>query len=170
MLASEGAGGVRIDRIAARLGLSKGSFHHHFAGADGYKRDLLAHYESLTVGALESAIDEVGHASVPAVLEALTGLIRPDGPGLYRPELDVAVRAWSTSDPEVREVQQRIDAVRIDALTRVWRRARPEADDARLSALLPYLLAVGAAVVVPPVPPDDLRRLYEMLLPLVPVD
>jgi hypothetical protein len=52
----------------------------------------------------------------------------------------------------------------------VWRQARPDADDARLSALLPYLVAVGAAVVVPAVPEDDLRRLYELLLPLVPVD
>ncbi len=171
MLASEGAAGVRIDRIAARLGLSKGSFHHHFAGADGYKRELLAHYESSCVDALDSAIARVGDdATVPAVLETLTGLIRSDGPGLYRPELDVAVRAWSTSDPEVREVQQRIDTARIDALQRVWGRAVPSAADARLSALLPYLLAVGAAVVVPPVAADDLRRLYEMLLPLVPTD
>ena len=30
--------------------------------------------------------------------------------------------------------------------------------------------AVGAAVVVPPVEVDDLRRLYELLLPLVPAD
>ena len=44
------------------------------------------------------------------------------------------------------------------------------AGQGRLSALLPYLLAVGAAVVVPPVAADDLRRLYEMLLPLVPTD
>ena len=168
VLVDDGAAGVRIDRIAARLGLSKGSFHHHFAGADGYKRDLLAHYESLTVGALESAIDALGaDASVPAVLEALTGLIRADRPGLYRPELDVAVRAWSTSDIDVRAVQQRIDTARVEALQRVWSRVVPT-DEARLSALLPYLLAVGAAVVVPPVPADDLRRLYELLLPLVP--
>lgn len=168
VLVDDGAAGVRIDRIAARLGLSKGSFHHHFAGADGYKRDLLAHYESLTVGALESAIDALGaDASVPAVLEALTGLIRADRPGLYRPELDVAVRAWSTSDTDVRAVQQRIDTARVEALQRVWSRVVPT-DEARLSALLPYLLAVGAAVVVPPVPADDLRRLYELLLPLVP--
>lgn len=169
VLATEGAAGVRIDRIAVRLGLSKGSFHHHFAGADGYKRDLLAHYEALSVGALASAIDEVGeHAETQDVLEALTALVRSDGPGLYRPELDVAVRAWSTFDADVREVQQRIDTTRVDALQRVWSRAVPTTDEARLAALLPYLLAVGAAVVVPPVPADDLRRLYEILLPLVP--
>ena len=93
-----------------------------------------------------------------------------DDAGLYRPELDVAVRAWSTTDPEVRAVQQRIDTTRIDALARVWGRAVPDAAEARRSALVPYLLAVGAAVVVPPVEVDDLRRLYELLLPLVPTD
>jgi AcrR family transcriptional regulator len=171
VLATEGAPGVRIDRIAARLGLSKGSFHHHFAGADGYKRDLLAHYEALSVDALESAISGVpAAASAHDVLEVLTGMIRVDGAGLYRPELDVAVRAWSTTDPDVRAVQQRVDTSRIDALERVWSRAVPDPGVARLSALLPYLLAVGAAVVVPPVGADDLRRLYELLLPLVPAD
>ena len=171
VLAAEGAPGVRIDRIAARLGLSKGSFHHHFAGADGYKRDLLAHYESLSVDALESAIAGVAaDASARDVLEVLTAMIRADGAGLYRPELDVAVRAWSTTDPDVRAVQQRVDASRIDALERVWSRAVNDPEAARLSALLPYLLAVGAAVVVPPVEVDDLRRLYELLLPLVPTD
>ena len=171
VLAAEGAPGVRIDRIAARLGLSKGSFHHHFAGADGYKRDLLAHYEALSVDALDSAIAGVADdASARDVLGVLTAMIRGDGAGLYRPELDVAVRAWSTTDPDVRAVQQRIDTTRIDALARVWGRAVPDPAEARRSALLPYLLAVGAAVVVPPVEVDDLRRLYELLLPLVPAD
>ena len=171
VLAAEGAPSVRIDRIAARLGLSKGSFHHHFAGADGYKRELLAHYEALSVDALDSAIAGVADdASAREVLGALTAMIRGDGAGLYRPELDVAVRAWSTTDPDVRAVQQRIDTTRIDALARVWSRAVPDAAEARRSALLPYLLAVGAAVVVPPVEVDDLRRLYELLLPLVPAD
>ena len=171
VLAAEGAPSVRIDRIAARLGLSKGSFHHHFAGADGYKRDLLAHYEALSVAALDSAIAGVADdASTRDVLGALTAMISGDDAGLYRPELDVAVRAWSTTDPDVRAVQQRIDTTRIDALARVWSRAVPDAAQARRAALLPYLLAVGAAVVVPPVEVDDLRRLYELLLPLVPAD
>lgn len=168
VLADEGAAGVRIDRIAARLGLSKGSFHHHFAGADGYKRDLLDRYESLSVEALESAIADVGPvASTQDVLRALTRLVGAEDT-LYRPELDVAVRAWSTSDDEVRSTLQRVDAARIDALAAVWQRVVPDADEARRAATLPYLLAVGAAMVVPPTGADELQGLYEMLLPLVP--
>ncbi|MCK0173476.1 TetR/AcrR family transcriptional regulator [Mycolicibacterium sp. F2034L] len=168
-LEEEGAAGVRIDRIAARLGLSKGSFHHHFDGADGYKRELLSHFEALSTGALEQAIDGVGPpGDARAVLSALTAAIGAGRPDLYRPKLEVAVRAWATSDPEVQAVQSRIDAARLAALQRVW---RPHTDDdaqARTAALLPYLVALGASVLEPPVSAEELNRVYELLLPLVP--
>lgn len=171
VLAEEGAAGIRIDRIAARLGLSKGSFHHHFDGAEGYKHALLSHFERLSIETLNAAIGETVESDDPkAILERLTQLIEPRDAGLYRPELDVAVRAWSTSDPDVRAVQARIDEARIEALQRVWRPLVASDAEARTAALLPYLLAVGAASVTPPIGASALRALFEMLLPLVPTD
>ncbi|MBO0678340.1 TetR/AcrR family transcriptional regulator [Mycolicibacterium sp. S2-37] len=168
-LEEEGAAGVRIDRIAARLQLSKGSFHHHFAGADGYKRDLLSHFEALSIGALEQAIAGVtASGDARAVLSGLTDAIGPGTSDLYRPKLELAVRAWATSDPDVRAVQARIDDARLAALQRVW---RPHTDDdaqARIAALLPYLVALGASILNPPVSPAELNRVYALLLPLVP--
>ncbi|MEU3170069.1 TetR/AcrR family transcriptional regulator [Streptosporangium sp. NPDC006930] len=169
VLAAEGASGVRIDRIAARLGLSKGSFHHHFDGAEGYKRDLLAYFERLSVEAFDRAIAGVETpGDARAVLGRLTELIRSRDTGLYRPQLEAAVRAWSMSDPDARAVQARIDQVRLSALQRVWRPHVATDAEARRAALLPYLLAVGATVMVPPVGAEELRNVVEMLLPLVP--
>lgn len=169
VLAEEGAAGIRIDRIAARLNLSKGSFHHHFDGAEGYKKALLAHFEHLSIETLENAIAEVGEsAGARVILAQLTKLVRPGDAGLYRPELDVALRAWATWDADVRAVQTRLDEARLSALQRVWRSAVASDEEARTAALLPYLLAVGATVVFPPVDADRLRDLYELLLPLVP--
>jgi hypothetical protein len=68
----------------------------------------------------------------------------------------------------VRAVQTRLDEARLSALQRVWRSAVATDEEARTAALLPYLLAVGATVVFPPVDADQLRDLYEFLLPLVP--
>ncbi|MEV0144676.1 MULTISPECIES: TetR/AcrR family transcriptional regulator [unclassified Nonomuraea] len=169
VLAEEGAAGIRIDRIAARLNLSKGSFHHHFDGAEGYKKALLAHFERLSIEMLENAIADIGEsAGARAILARLTKLIRPASTGLYRPELDIALRAWATWDADVRAVQTRLDEARLAALQRVWRSAVASDEEARTAALLPYLLAVGATVVFPPVDADQLRGLYEILLPLVP--
>lgn len=169
VLAEEGAAGIRIDRIAARLNLSKGSFHYHFDGAEGYKKALLAYFEHLSIEMFENAISEVGEsAGARVILARLTKLVRPGGTGLYRPEIDVALRAWATWDADVRAVQTRLDEARLSALQRVWRSAVASDEEARTAALLPYLLAVGATVVFPPVDADQLRDLYEILLPLVP--
>jgi hypothetical protein len=43
-------------------------------------------------------------------------------------------------------------------------------NDARIAALLPYLVAVGAAALFPPVGADELSKVYELLLPLIPID
>jgi AcrR family transcriptional regulator len=169
VLTEDGAAGVRIDRIAARLALSKGSFHHHFDGADGFKHDLLAYVERLSVDTLEGAIADAGTpADARAILGRLARLIDAPGTGLYRPELSVALRAWALSDPQVAAVQQRIDEAVLAHLQRVWRPYVHSDAEARQAALLPYLLAVGAAVVIPPVGAADLQTVFEMLLPLVP--
>jgi AcrR family transcriptional regulator len=167
VLESEGAAGIRIDRIAARLGLSKGSFHHHFDGADGFKRDLLAHFEQHAIATLETAIGDGGApGDARAILSHLTDLLHP-GSGFYRPKLEVAVRAWATWDAEVGAVQARIDAARLAALQRVWRPHVDSDEAARAAALLPYLIAVGASVV-PAVEAEALQDVYRILLPLVP--
>lgn len=169
VLSEEGASGVRIDRIAARLGLSKGSFHHHFDGAEGYKRELLAEVERVSLDALDAAIQEMGDgASTRDVLSRLTDLIRPDGVLPHGARLDTAVRAWAASDDDARDTQARVDAARLRAIESVWRRASDDEETVRLSALLPYLVVVGATSVVPAVDIDDLRKVFGLLLPLVP--
>lgn len=169
VLTESGAAAVRIDRIAVRVGLSKGSFHHHFDGAEGYKRDLLEYFERLSVDALNSSIAEAGpSATAREVLAHLTDVLRREGPGLYTPRLDAAVRAWASSDDEARTVVARVDRARLDALEAVWAQVAGDGDRTRLSALLPYLLALGAGAIVPAVSADDLRGVYEILLPLVP--
>jgi AcrR family transcriptional regulator len=169
VLASEGADALRIDHLAKLLGVTKGSFHHHFAGAGGYKKELLAHFERIAIDALNTAIGEVEAAGdAQATMAHLTSLVATIKDRIYWPELEVAIRAWATSDSEVRETQERVDSARLAALQRIWRPHVADDAAARVAALLPYLVAVGATSIVPPVAADELQRVYELLLPLVP--
>ena len=164
---AEGPNGLRIDRLCRRLGVSKGSFHHHFAGTGDFKRSLLAAYEDLVVKALDQAIDQTKAATPQAALAGLTAAITGT-PGLYRPELEVAMRAWAFSDAEVRAVQERVDRQRLASLRRIWSKIVDDPAEAHTASLLPYLVGIGASLVQPPIPPDQLRRVYELLLELVP--
>jgi AcrR family transcriptional regulator len=168
VLASEGADSLRIDRLCTRLGVSKGSFHHHFAGSASYRQALLAEYEQRATESLKLAIAAPTGTSPRTILARLTDRVESDQ--LYRPELEVAVRAWAFSDIGARQVQERIDQARIDALEQVWKQLVEDPAEARTAALLPYLVAIGASLVRPPVEAGQLRRVYELLLRLVPDD
>jgi hypothetical protein len=78
------------------------------------------------------------------------------------------MRAWAFSDAEVRDVQERIDTRRLESLERIWFRILGDPADVHTAALLPYLVGIGASLVQPPTPPDQLRSVYELLLNLVP--
>ena len=166
-VADEGPNDLRIDRLCRRLGVSKGSFHHHFAGAGDFKQALLAAYEDLVVEALNRAIEQTAADSPKAALAGLTAAITSTE-SFHRPDLEVAIRAWAFSDPAVRAVQERVDTQRLESLQGIWSRILDDPAAVHTAALLPYLVGIGASLVQPPTPPDQLRSVYELLLGLVP--
>ncbi|GAA1780334.1 TetR/AcrR family transcriptional regulator [Agromyces lapidis] len=169
VLATEGAPALRIDRLAARLGVTKGSFHHHFDGSGAYKQALLAYYEQRTIAAIDEGIATRGDGGTRATLEWLSELALMPGPSIRPTELDAAVRAWAHTDGDARATQARIDARIIDALQAVWRPATSSDAAARTAALVPYLVSVGAAATVPPIGADELRAVYRLLLEIAPL-
>jgi AcrR family transcriptional regulator len=168
VLAGEGPGGLKIDRLVRRVGLTKGSFFHHFAGAAAYKTALLERLEDDAIAALSEASASVSATEPHQVLAELTGRIGRPESGLWRPELEIALRAWSFTDDAVRQTQARIDRQRLAALEAIWQRLEPDRQQARVKALLPYLVAVGASMSSVVVDGEELQQVYELLLPLVP--
>ena len=166
-LADDGPNGLRIDRLCRRLSVSKGSFHHHFAGAGDFKMALLAAYEARVVKALDEAIEQTTAASPKAALAGLAAAITSQQ-SFYRPDLEVAMRAWAYSDREVRAVQERVDLRRLESLRGIWSKILDDPMAVQTAALVPYLVGIGASLVQPPTPPEQLQRVYELLLGLVP--
>jgi AcrR family transcriptional regulator len=168
-LAEDGPNGLRIDRLCRRLNVSKGSFHHHFAGAGDFKQALLDAYETGVVEALDQAINQTKAVTPKDALAGLTTAVA-NREGFYRPGLEVAMRAWAFSDPDVRAVQERIDERRLASLCGIWSEILDDPAAAYTAALLPYLVGIGASLIQPPTPRDQLQRVYELLLGSVPDD
>ena len=80
-LAAEGPGGLKIDRLVRRVGLTKGSFFHHFAGAAAYQTALLERLEADAAAALDEASASRAALEPHQVLEELTEEDRPSGVG-----------------------------------------------------------------------------------------
>ncbi|WP_217198301.1 TetR/AcrR family transcriptional regulator [Streptomyces buecherae] len=112
-LAADGAGAVTIDRLCGDLGLTKGSFYHHFKGITGFRTELLAHFEAESTTRFIEAVEGVSGPAGVKFARLLDLALADEGD---RPGLEVAVRAWALGDAEARAAQRRIDERRISYL------------------------------------------------------
>jgi AcrR family transcriptional regulator len=164
ILGELGAPSMTIDRLCQRLGMTKGSFYHHFQGMRGYRTALLEHFETKCTTRL---IDEVesGPATTPrAKLEHLADLVSAEHE--KGPELEIGMRAWALQDEEAKRTQQRVDRIRFDYLRDLTGGLGTDSQTAADIADLLYLTLIGAGHVVPPTNPTDLRRLFAQLIRL----
>ncbi|WP_433273406.1 TetR/AcrR family transcriptional regulator [Actinosynnema sp. CS-041913] len=158
VLAREGAPALTVERLSGRLGVTKGSFYHHFKGMAGFKVDLLAHFEAeCTTGYIEQA--ERGGGTARERFERLLELVLADEED--RPLLESAMRAWAMQDADVRATQERVDQERIGYLARLCAEVGP-ADEALPAARLLYFVLIGSGHVLPPVGPAELREIYAL--------
>ncbi|HEY9293875.1 MAG TPA: TetR/AcrR family transcriptional regulator [Microlunatus sp.] len=162
VLREQGATALRVDRLAARLGLTKGSFHHHFRGAGDYRRVLLERYQEQQTEAIRQLLVRTSELEPKAAVMALA---HDAG---FDTRLDAAIRSWAFDDADALAVQQRVDGARLEALTGLWRRILPDPEQAHIAALVPHLVVIGATAAQPTPSEQDLQKVFELLATVVP--
>ena len=162
VLKLQGRSGIRIDRIAERLGLTKGSFHHHFTGIGDYRSALLTRYEEDSMTSIRAAIIAASGLPSHQALARVATDVSLD------PRLDAAMRAWAFEDEPARAVQGRVDTARLEALVALWRGILPDPSRAHIAALVPYLVMVGSSAAFPTPSEAEMRSVFALLATLVP--
>ncbi|MBC6449532.1 TetR/AcrR family transcriptional regulator [Actinokineospora xionganensis] len=159
VLSTEGSQALTIDRLCGRLGLTKGSFYHHFGGMAGYQAALLEHVEKVGtqrfIEVVEAETDEPA-----AMLDRLLELVL----AAHEDGLETAMRAWAQQDPQVGAMMTRVDQGRIAYMESLWLRDRGDPDEARRVGQLLYAIHIGARHMLPPLPQEELRAAYRLLL------
>ncbi|QGH69676.1 TetR/AcrR family transcriptional regulator [Pseudactinotalea sp. HY158] len=161
-LRANGIDAVRIDPLAETLGKTKGSFHHHFAGVEKYHRALLERFEADAVGEVHRLIEAVADLDLSQALARIAVSIR------YDARIESAVRGWAATNTAAREAMARVDAARLDALTELWGSEFGDPRQARIAALVPHLVIVGASVAQPTPSRGDMAAVFAVLSSLVP--
>jgi len=159
LLAEVGAAGLTIEALTAMLGVTKGSFYHHFGAFQDFKDALLALFERDGTLDIIARMEAAGSDS-----DKLHRLIDVVVGGSSR--VEVAVRAWALRDAEVRVCQERIDARRLAYLRVVC--AALSGDDARGQAMAGvfYALYVGCQQIVPSIEGEARRHVFEEVIHL----
>jgi AcrR family transcriptional regulator len=156
ILAREGAGALTVERLTDALGVTKGSFYHHFASRDDLKLRLLGYWEErLTSDVIAETESTPSPADEPSrLMESLTK---------RSPDAERAIRAWALEDQDVRAHLARVDSIRTAQATAWFCQSMAEAD-ARVAARTMNALLVGCYSVLPPVENQELKQIMTQFL------
>ncbi|HVA16107.1 MAG TPA: helix-turn-helix domain-containing protein [Candidatus Dormibacteraeota bacterium] len=136
VLASDGLEAVRVENLAKKLGISKGSFYWHFRDRDDLLDAMLEAWES---GEVDWNVDEREVHRDPAgrwasVVELLSREAQRN--------LDVAIFSWAREDEKVGRRASEIEKRRAAHLRQVFREigfTRAQAEEWSETAMLVYL-------------------------------
>ncbi len=136
-LAAGGPDAVRVEALAAGLGVSKGGFYWHFQNRQALLEEMLDSWEQAGTEDVIARIE--GEAAEPqAKLQRLFEL---------SPTADFAVelalRDWSRRDREVAKRLRRIDTRRMAWLRSLFEQFCADEDDVEVRSMLAYSLLIG---------------------------
>lgn len=105
VLAELGFKGLNIGVLCRRLGVTSGSFYHHFGSWQGFVDTLLEHWENRQVLILRTLKFNQGNPDddIRAMSDLASGLHHA---------AEAAIRAWAANDESVRLAVKRVDESR----------------------------------------------------------
>lgn len=126
-LIEEGVVGLKVDRLATRLGVTRGGFYHHFKDRDALIEALLAQWRAACRFTPPSTAHETA-AEAASWFETFSHWLIEEA--LYDHAFDMAVREWARSEERAASAIAEADAERIATIARLFRTlgyAEPEA-------------------------------------------
>ncbi|MFO1401817.1 MAG: TetR/AcrR family transcriptional regulator [Steroidobacteraceae bacterium] len=139
-LIAGGVATVRVEPLAAALGVTTGSFYWHFRDRAAWLRALLADWREHNSAALQAAVER--HRGDPAAAMRALVHVWLDEAG-YSPAWDAAVRDWARTSRPVATQVRRVDEQRVRLLQRLFRRFGYGAAEAFIRARITYFHQVG---------------------------
>lgn len=140
-----GVGAVRVERLAGDVGVTKGSFYHHFRDRGALLEEVLEYWAREMTDAEFERIQTLRGGLAPRLL-ALAGDVLEKGMGRYDP----AVRAWAREDRKVAAAVAQVDRRRIKALAGFFEEGGFAAAEARVRARTFYTFLLGEPQVRAP--------------------
>ena len=132
MIAESGLGALTVDALAARLGVTKGSFYWHFKGRTDLLRAALARWEERATTDNMKGLNAIPDPRTRLELMLDASSQPPRSRSLY------AALAEAADDPVVRQSLNRVASSRIHYLETCYRALGEPAPLARSRALLTY--------------------------------
>ena len=140
-----GVGAVRVERLADDVGVTKGSFYHHFRDRGALLEEVLEYWAREMTDAEFERIQTLRGGLAPRLV-ALAQDVLEKGMGRYDP----AIRAWAREDRKVAAAVAQVDRRRVKALAGFFEEGGFTAAEARVRARTFYTFLLGEPQVRAP--------------------
>ncbi|HEX3239745.1 MAG TPA: TetR/AcrR family transcriptional regulator [Solirubrobacterales bacterium] len=137
-LASGGPDAVRVEALAAGLGVSKGGFYWHFKDRQALLDEMLASWERAGTEEVIARIE-----SEPSDPRAQLRQLFDLAPTADF-EVELALRDWARRDRAVAKRLRRIDGRRMEFLRSLFAQFCSDDDDVEARSMLAYSLLIGS--------------------------
>lgn len=144
-LAEDGVQGLRVEALAKRIGVTKGSFYWHFRDRrellstvletwkDGRIRDILKQAKAESGGEL---------ARIYHIIEVYSASRNRKGM-----LIELAVRDWARRDPAAAQTIRQVDSTRLDTAAKLFAAGGVPPEQARSHSLLLYAYVFGISLI-----------------------
>jgi AcrR family transcriptional regulator len=154
LLATDGPKAVSVTGLCAAVGVSTGSFYHHFSGWDDFLAGFLLHWEhQQTTRVIELALRHDDPTERFLVMAELAVAV-PHAP-------EAAIRAWAYGDEMVAAAQQRVDQERLGFAEEVLFGLVGDRPRARVLAVHLVATFYGLHSIRPPLSAEDVAGVLE---------
>ncbi len=136
-----GIEGVKVEILARRLGVTKGSFYWHFRDREDLRTSMVDRWRATQEGYVKSLSSSPTKNPRNKVAELLTFILTKDA------RHDIAIRAWSRINAYARKELAQIDRLRLAFVESLFQDLGFEGDEARSRAQMVYYFQVGEQTI-----------------------
>ncbi|MBA2921011.1 TetR family transcriptional regulator [Sphingomonas sp. MAH-20] len=138
-LVDEGVDGVKVDRLARRMKVTRGSFYYHFSNRQDLLDALLRDWEVRNLVEIAQVRDRWALAE-PDLSEVVAIWLGED-PGFL--SFDMAIRMWARKSPKAASIVYRVDDAWIALLTELFRISGYSDKECLVRARITYFHQIG---------------------------
>ena len=145
LLASDGIAGLRVEVLAKRCGVTKGSFYWHFKDRQDLLAAVLEHWRE---GRIRD-IEKITTVSQGHERDQLHFAIKVYGTSRNRKgvSIELAVRDWARHDPQAATVVEAVDLYRLECTRKLFVAAGMSDAEAKSRSLLLYACVFGLSLM-----------------------
>lgn len=146
LLVDKSIDAVRVDVLAKRMSVTRGSFYWHFTDRDQLLQEVLTHWRNQATEQVIARFERSG-ATPEFLIRDLIGLPFHGQMAVDSASVELAIRAWARRDDVARRVVDEVDAHRLSYIAQCLSALGHSFQDSANKAFLLYTYMIGESLL-----------------------